>query len=229
MHKSMECGCAVIVLLASVVSSAQVGAQFRTLVVNDQSGKAAVLKMGDKTYVDLKRLVQIVHGSVAFEGDRIVVEFSCAAPMTQETGAQPEPPTSPRLTQDFMKAGIEEISLLREWASTLANAMQNGYPVSDNWIASYRGQAQTGLGTASATASNEPDRSAFQLLNKEFDLVQEWSNKLMEARKSMDAAKYALSPTALKDDPHSQKIVSCAHFLGQMLASGTFQDDASCH
>ena len=126
MHKGMECGCAAILLLASMVSSAQVGEEFRTLVVNDQSGQAAVLKMGDKTYVDLKRLVQIVHGSVVIEGDRIVVDVSCAAHKNQETTAQPEPDTSPRLTQDFMKAGIEEISLMREWASTLANAMQNG-------------------------------------------------------------------------------------------------------
>jgi hypothetical protein len=59
--------------------------------------------------------------------------------------------------------------------------------------------------------------------------VQAWSNKLLEERKSMNAAKYALSPDALKNDPLSQKIVSCAHFLGQMLISGNFQDDHSCH
>jgi hypothetical protein len=67
-----------------------------------------------------------------------------------------------------------------------------------------------------------------ELLRKEFDWVQEWSNKLLEARKSMNAAKYALSPNELHNDPLSQKIVSCGHFLGQMLASGDFQDDPSC-
>jgi hypothetical protein len=45
----------------------------------------------------------------------------------------------------------------------------------------------------------------------------------------MNAAKYALSPSELHNDPLSQKIVSCGHFLGQMLASGDFQDDPSCH
>jgi hypothetical protein len=82
---------------------------------------------------------------------------------------------------------------------------------------------------ASTAVSSDADRDAFQLLNHEFDAVQEWSNKLLEARKSMDTAKYSVSPTALQNDPLSQKIVSCGRFLGQMLVSGNFQDEASCH
>jgi hypothetical protein len=82
---------------------------------------------------------------------------------------------------------------------------------------------------ASSAVSTDADRNALGLLRHEFESVQEWSNKLLEARKSMNAAKYALSPSELHNDPLSQKIVSCGHFLGQMLASGDFQDDPSCH
>jgi len=218
----------IIALLIPGVALSQVGEEFRTLVINTRSGKVVVMEFGDKTFIDLKRLVQIAHGSIEYEGNRILLTLpgSAGAPATSVEG---DLPTSSGLTRDFMKAGIEEISLMREWASTLANAVQNGYPVTDSWVAGYQGQSRTGLGTASAAVSNAADRNGFQLLNNEFEAVQEWSNKLLEARKSMDAAKYALSPGALQSDPLSQKIVGCARFLGQMLASGSFQDNQSCH
>ena len=51
----------------------------------------------------------------------------------------------------------------------------------------------------------------------------------MAAKRSMDTAKYALSPGALRNEPLSQKIVSRGRFLASMLGSNTFQDDPSCH
>ncbi|HET6178677.1 MAG TPA: hypothetical protein VFE61_17245 [Candidatus Sulfotelmatobacter sp.] len=214
---------------SAMTTSAQMSQEFRTLVVNDTSGKVAVLEVGDKTYIDLKRLAQIGHGSIAFEGNRIVLTLSCNETNSSARTAEAEPTPTTRLSREFAKAAIEEISLMREWASTLANAVQNGYPVTDNWVANYRAQAQSGLAMASSAVSTDADRNALGLLRHEFESVQEWSNKLLEARKSMNAAKYALSPSELHNDPLSQKIVSCGHFLGQMLASGDFQDDPSCH
>jgi hypothetical protein len=229
MHNTKECGYALILLLVSTVTSAQVGEEFRILVINDLSGKVVVMEVGGKTYVDLKGLVQIGHGSLEYRGNQIVVSLSCSSVDTPTKTTEEEQPTSMRLSREFTKAGIEEISLLREWASSLANSLQNGYPISENWVAGYRAKAHTGVGIVSAAVSTEGDRSAAELLNHEFETVQEWSNKLMEARKSMDTAKYAISPDALRNDPLSQKIVTCGRFLGQMLASGSFQDDSSCH
>src|SRR5207253_11090395 len=54
-------------------------------------------------------------------------------------------------------------------------------------------------------------------------------NVLVEAKKSMDTAKYALSPSSLRDEALSQKIISCGRFLAKMLGSSSFQDDPSCH
>jgi hypothetical protein len=179
--------------------------------------------------VDLKSLVQIGHGSIAYEGNRIVLTISCSETNSSARAAETEHTPTTKLSREFAKAAIEDISLMREWASTLANAIQNGYPVTDNWVANYRAQAQSGLAIASSAASTDGDRNALGLLRHEFDSVQEWSNKLLEARKSMNAAKYALSPGELHNDPLSQKILSCGHFLGQMLANEDFQDDPSCH
>jgi hypothetical protein len=220
---------ALILAFSAVTTSAQMSEESRTLVINDRSDKVVVLEVGDKTYIDLKRLVQIGHGSVAYEGNRIVLTISCPEANSSVRGSETEPTPTTKLSREFAKAAIEEISLMREWASTLANAVQNGYPVTDSWVANYRAQAQSGLAMASSAVSTDADRNALGLLRHEFESVQEWSNKLLEARKSMNAAKYALSPGELHNDPLSQKIVSCGHFLGQMLASGDFQDDPSCH
>ena len=217
-----------VISVSTGIVSAQTAEEFRTLVVNDQSGNVAMFKVGDKSYIDVKRLAQIARASVSFEGNRIVLDLPCSSDLTPAKKDE-VPDADLRMSGPFIKAAIEEISLMREWASTLANAIQNGYPVAENWVANYRTQAQSGLQTASASISTNADRSAFQLLNGEFGAVQEWSNKLLEERKSMSAANYALSPGALQNTPLSKKIIACAHFLGQMLAAGNFQDDPSCH
>ncbi|HVN21386.1 MAG TPA: hypothetical protein VMU05_21550 [Dongiaceae bacterium] len=213
-------------LVFPCLTSGQVGTQFRTLVVNDHAGKVAVLRIENRTYIDLKRLVQIAHGSITYQGNQIVVTLPGG---TENAPLQTADADNSALTKDFVKTGIEVISLMREWASSLANAIQNGYPVSEHWVASYAARTHTGVALASAAASSEGDRKAFQLLSSEFDAVQAWSNKLLDAQKSMTAGKYAVSDNALQDDPQSHKIVTCGQFLDRMLAGGTFQDDPSCH
>ena len=225
--KSTKCLCVLFSFLC--LASAQVATDFRTVVVNEHSGKLAVLQMDNKTYVDLKRLVQIGHGSIDYHGNKILLTFPGPVEHEAVPVEKPEESDSSRLSRDFMKTGIEAISLMREWASTLANAIQNAYPVTEESMASYRARAQTAVAMASAASVNEADRNGLHLLNSEFQAVQEWSNKLLEAHRSMNAGKYAVSDTALRDDPLSQKIVTCGRFLGQMLASGDFQDDSSCH
>jgi hypothetical protein len=67
------------------------------------------------------------------------------------------------------------------------------------------------------------------LLTNEFQNVKAWSNELTEAKKNMATAKYTMSEGALRDEPLSQKLVKCGHFLGAMLGGGDFKDDLSCH
>ena len=216
-------------VVLSFSAFAQVTPHDRTIVVNEHSGELAVLQMDDKTYVDLKQLVQIAHGTIEYQGNKILLTLPGPPAQALVQTQEPTESDNSRLSHEFVRAGIEEISLLREWASTLATAIQNGYPVTEHWAANYHARAQKGLAMASAALSTNADRDGFQLLNNEFQAVQEWGNKLMEAQRSMSAAKYAVSDSALHDDPLSQKIVTCGRFLGQMLANGSFQDDPSCH
>jgi hypothetical protein len=222
-----------VLLLFQVVTMAQREPQDRILVINGQDGQAKVVELGGRSYVDLEELTQITHGSLSFNANRIILHIPTSTvshPATEPAaGPSHSPASDAALSQDFMRAGIEEIATMREWASTLANAIQNGYPVTENWAANYREQAAHGLRLASAAASTEADRNALQLLTHEFDAVREWCNKLIQERQSMSTAKYALSPNTLLNEASSQKIVACGHFLASMLGSGSFQDGPSCH
>ena len=172
----------------------------------------------------------IANGSVGFEGRQITLVLPGSAPITRSSSPEPKQPANPnRLSQTFMIAGIETIAQMREWASTMANAIQHGYGVTDSWAADYRGRAADSLRQASASTSTDADRNALQLLTAEFHNVETWSAELVEAKKNMDTAKYSMSSGALRNEPLSQKIITCGHFLATMLGSAEFSDDPSCH
>jgi hypothetical protein len=228
----------VILVFTAVLSGATFGQaqqqyQQRNLVVNGQNGKADVIDQNGRLYVDLSALARIGKGSVSFSGPGVVLTLpgGASGPGTAGTATPPataQPENSSALSQEFMKAGIEEIARLREWATTLASAIRGGYGVTDEWVNGYRDQASQSLQLAEAAASTNGDRDAAQLLRRVFDLVQRWSDQLVAAKKSMDTAKYTTSPNALREDPLSQKLITCGHFVTQMLGSATFQDDPSC-
>lgn len=215
------------VLAGSTMLAAQARLSNRAFVINGRSGQVSVVEIDGRVYVDLETLVHVADGRFDLQGGRIALALP--APAGAAAVPAPSQPAESAFSREFRSAGIEEITLMREWAGPLAYAIQNGYPVTEAWVAGNQAQAANGLGLASIAATTDSDRQALQLLNNEFEAVKEWSNKLVEARKSMDAGKYAVSASALRDDPLSQKILACGRFLAAMLASGNFQDDSSCH
>jgi hypothetical protein len=116
------------------------------------------------------------------------------------------------------------MSVVREWHSALANAIQNGFPLAESWLSGYRTQAATALRLASVAASTDSDRNAFQLLTNEFNNMTKLSNQYAAARQSLTF----ISPDALQNDPLDKKILNCGHSLAAMAASRQFEDDGSC-
>jgi hypothetical protein len=200
----------------------------RTLVVSGHGGKATVVQMNGRTYVDLEMLVQAVNGSLAFQGNRIVLSVPSASGSAPAADLIASQPADTGFSKEFAAAAIESLGAMREWAAALAVTLKNGYPVGDG-MADYRGRAGQSARLASLTAATPSDRSALQLLTTEFNNVQGWSDSLVKARNSMSAANVAMSENALLNDPLSQKILHCWQFLGPMLTSGAFQDDPMCH
>jgi hypothetical protein len=213
-------------LIVPALALSQAAQQTRTLIVNGQSGQVTVVQMNGHAYVDLEALARVGNGSLGFKGNQITL--SLPGPASLPPASAPAPantaPQNPGLSRGFLRAGIEAMSVVREWHSALANAIQNGFPLADNWLAGYRAQAATALRLASVAVSTDSDRSAFQLLTNGFNMMTKLSNQYAAKRQSLSY----ISPDALQNDPLDQQLLNCGHSLAAMVASGQFQDDGSC-
>jgi hypothetical protein len=215
-----------LLLASTMVGQAQ--PQSTTLVVNGKSGQVPVIQSSGHTYVDLEALTRIANGSLSFSNNGIALTIPGSqgnASATADTSATDDS----SLSRGFMKAGIEEMALLREWGAAVGYAIQNGYPIQEAWANNYQQKAAQGARMAEVAATTPGDKNAMQLLNNEYRGVQDWSNRLVEESKKMNTAKYTMSKGALREDPQSQKLIACWQFLGSMLSGGSFQDDSSCH
>jgi len=224
----------VMLLILPVLALPQSAPMNRTLVVNGQTGQVTVVQINGRSYVDLEALAQVANGSLAIQGNQIMLTLPGAASVSA-TSASPtsgpvavvppsNPPSTPGLSKGFRTAAIEAMSVVREWHSALANAIRNGFPVSGGWLAGYRSQAVEALRLTSVAESTDSDRNAFQLLTNGFNFMDQLSNQYLATRQSLNY----ISPDALKNDPLDQKLLNCGHSIASMVASGQFVDDGAC-
>jgi hypothetical protein len=225
-RKSSAAGLTLAALLAvPVLGLSQAVQQKGALIVSGQPGQTPVLQIDGRSYVDIEALARLASGSLSFKGNQVTLTLPSSAAVAPTTAAPTSQPASSGFSKDFMKAGIEAGSTIREWRTALSSAVQNGYPVTDDFVARYQSQSVTSLRLASVAVSTDSDRGAYQMLSSVFDNMQKLSNKILAARQNMSY----ISADALRDDPLNQQILSCARSLASMVASGQFQDDGSCH
>ena len=193
----------------------------RSLIINGQAGQAPVVRMQGKSYVELEALARLTHGSLSFNGSQVTLTLAGSGANTATTVAGEKS----EFSREFLRAGIEEMAMIREWRTALTNAVQNGFPIGDDWMAIYREPALRNLRLAAVAASTDPDRSAYQLLSNEYDNMKKLSDRFVAAH----TAQNYMPPDSLKSDPLNEQILSCARSLAAMAASGKFVDDGSCH
>jgi hypothetical protein len=214
----------VLVLIVPALALSQAAQETRILVVNGQLGQVTVVQVNGRSYIDLEALARVANGSLGFQGNQITLTLPGATKEPSAAVPSTTPPTDPGLSRGFLKAGIEAMSLVREWHSALANAIKNGFPIAEGWLGGYRGQAAAALRLASVAVSTDSDRNAFQLMTNGFNFMDKLSNQYLTARQSLNY----ISPDALTNDPLDQKLLNCGHSLASMVASGQFVDDGSC-
>ena len=193
----------------------------RSLIINGQAGQAPVVRMQGKSYVELEVLARLTHGSLSFNGSQVTLTLAGSGANTATTVAGEKS----EFSREFLRAGIEEMAMIREWRTALTNAVQNGFPIGDDWMIIYREPALRNLRLAAVAASTDPDRSAYQLLSNEYDNMKKLSDRFVAAH----TAQNYMPPDSLKSDPLNEQILSCARSLAAMAASGKFVDDGSCH
>jgi hypothetical protein len=220
--KSLAAQFAIVVpLIIPAFFLAQAAQKSRTLVINGHPGEVAVMERDSHAYVEIEALARLTNGSLSFNGNQIMLTL--LAPDTPAPATTPPPPSG--FTKDFIRAGIEEMAVIREWRSALKNAVQRGYPVTEDWIDGYQARAEQSLRLVSLAATTEFDKDAVQLLRNEFNNMKILSDRFVQANKS----RTYVSPESLNNDPLDQRILNCARSLAAMAASGQFADDGSCH
>jgi len=158
---------------------------------------------------------------MSFRGKQIILTLSPSAP----NPASPETNQPMGFSKEFLRAGIEEMTAIREWRIAIVNAVQGTFPVADDCVAGYRRTADSKLALTSAAIATDSDRSGFALLSNEFSKMRTLSDKYLALRKSL----IYIAPDSLDKDLLDQQILSCAHDLSSFAVSGQFEDIPACH
>jgi hypothetical protein len=220
-------GTIVILLMLIVVSSLVLCLEAQTpqtLIVNGQPGQIELVQLNGHSYVDIETLARVANGSLSFNGNQITLTLPGSNSAPAPAAASPNVAANSAFSKSFMRAGIEQMTVIREWRTALENAVQNGFPITDDWLSVYRGQATTALHLAFVAISTDSDQNAYRLLNSEFENMKLLSANYVATRQSMNY----IAPDALANDPLNQKIINCAHSMAAMAANGQFEDDGSC-
>jgi hypothetical protein len=212
-----------VVLGFAALTFAQTDVQEYTLVLNGQSGTILVYRINGQAFVDIAALARLANGTASIQGHQLVLSLPASSSATQASAPVQG------MTRDFMTAALNDVAIIRDWHTTIAQALQRGVPGDGTRLGVFHDRAAEGLHLAAVDVSTRSDQDALRLLTNHFNQVDRWKRKLVEARKSMGTANYSITPDALERDSEYQTIANCSHFLGAMLAAGKYEDNGSCH
>jgi len=191
-----------------------------TLVVSGHNGQAPVTHVNGRAYVAVDALARLLNGSVSYQGNQTTLTLPNGA-----SGAANQTATR-KFSKDFLNAGIETMSDIREWRSALLVAMRNYNPADlPTVLGPYQANAAKNLRLTSVAATTTADRDVLPLLTAQLDRMQQLNNQVLTARQNLSY----ITVDSVENDPLDQKILKCAHALGAMAASGEFQDTGACH
>lgn len=214
-----------ILLLAGVLYAQSVSN--RALVVNGKQVDAPLVQFEGHSYADIQALAEALNGSLTFEPNRVVLTLPGPDSTTTSSGDSSTHEVPP-LSRDFARAAIAEIAGLREWRAVITTIITYGLPVVGTWPQDYHDRVEADLMQAQVAASNESDQKAVQLIENQFANTEAWASDVVSARQALNAAR-SVDPYALQNDVMLTKISNCGRFLSNMIVSGLYSDDSSCH
>ena len=228
---------AALLLITPALLRSQTQQPKNTLILNGQSTDVPLIQYHGHPYVGLEALATALSGSISSAGTRFALsvptgaagsasytaQSAAPAPAAQPVAA-PAPAPDPGFSRDFLRAGIEAMSSLREWHAALEAAIQNTF-LSPGSMAPYRANATTNLRLAQVATHTPSDKSGYDLVNNAFQMMATLSDKYEKKRANLTY----IDPNALKDDSLNTQLITCGRSLGAMAASGQFTDDGTCH
>ena len=215
-------------LIAALTTTAMLGLaqtpqQSKTLVVSGYSGQIPVVQVGGKAYVEIDALARLTKGSVGYPASQMTLTLP---PPPPDSGANiADPKAKKGFSSDFLKAGIEAMSAIREWRAAVVQAVQNNYPLSEEWLGNFRRTAESRRALVSVAATTDDDRSVLPLLDNEMAMMQKMHDMYMGLYKSSTY----VTADSVDRNPLNQQILDCARGLAALAASGQYQDVSVCH
>jgi hypothetical protein len=196
----------------------------KDLVVNGKTIGSPVVQIGGRSYVDIDTLAEVTNGVIAVQPDRVVLTIP-----TEPSGVPPAPTPPPdALSREFAREAIGLLAEMREWRGAIGTTRAYNVPFTGTWPQDYHDRVETDLQRVAISARTPADQQALQLLSNEFENLSNWANGVIKERENLDATK-TVDPNVTQNDQVLQKISACSNFLSNMVVSGTFSDDASCH
>jgi len=211
----------IITLAMNVSVRAMAQERLQTLVVSGHAGSVPLTQMNGKNYVEVEALAQVANGTLSFNGNQITLTLSTAT--GNAAAVSPEP--NKGFSREFLRAGIEAMSTLREWHSVLASAIENQYLFTLDGLASYQGPAVKNLRLAQVAATTEADQNGSRSVASAYQKMKQLSDKYIAQRANGED----IPPDALEDDSLDQNLIACWKSLGAMAAGGQFVDDGTCN
>jgi hypothetical protein len=200
--------------------TAQAPQKGSTFTIAGHAGQGQLIQINGKSYVEIETLARLTQGTLSFKANLTILTL----PSSDSGGRAPASPAKAGLSTAFIRAGIEELSVIREWRTAIVDAVQNNSPVSEDWVATQHRLADKNLALASAAASTDDDRSAYPLLSAEFNNMQKLSDLYLAMRKQAAF----ISPDTFHNGPLEQQILSCAQGFAAMTENREFQDQPNC-
>lgn len=213
-----------VMLAAAMMATSLARSQERiqTVVVDGYSGSVPVKQMNGKNYVEVEALARVVNGSLSFKATQIVLKLSSAG--ETKVAASPNPTAPPGLSKEFLRAGNEAMSAIRDWHSALASSFENQSGITPAELAGYQSEAMTSLQVEQAAVTTDADQKAAQLIANQYQQMKDLSDKYQEKRVNMSY----IEPSALKNDSLDQDLVACGKLLREMMANGQFTEEPTC-
>ena len=196
--------------------------QSMSLIIAGRPGSAKVTQVDGHNYVEVEGFARLTNASINFSGTQIVLTMPGGSSDSSTAPAPTAPPVG--FSKDFVTAGIEAMSQIREWRAAFKGTIQNNYPLTQSWLTANRAQAQQALRLASLAISTTSDKNVFPFLTNEFNNMTALNDKYLQ----MSLARTYIDPTSIDSDPLDQKIAACAHSLASMATANQFIDDGSC-
>lgn len=201
-------------MLVPALAMSQV--KIQKLAVSGYPSSVPVTQINGKNYVEVEALTQLVSGSLSFHGNQ----------MTLSLTGNPAPTTAENVgfSKDFLRAGIEEMSTIRDWHTALTTAIENQFPVTPVVMNPYETAAAKNLRLAQVAATTDADHKAAELITNEFQKMKQLNDGFLAQR----AAATYINADALTNNTLNQSVIACGRSLAAMAASGQFTDDPTC-